>query len=681
LKKFLKSKTGRIFILWYSCLFLIASSVVTSVFIKELKQEKKAYTLNLKEEVESITNFLGQNFIACINSSNSIFSAQWYQHYRNVAGIYKDEFHGMKKMEIMKGIASKVAALPFIYDILIVTPPPINSIISRNGWFSIDDYHKIYKTVNIEFPRDSITISLTNEKKDSYCYMILKDTTPRLIESVICIIIDKKTFANTVQRIIPDRATYFRAEILGQILYEEGSYDKKSIVSSATVNLPNFSITTAFPSYEDSSFMKERIINYTLVLLFLLIVGAFISAFVTNIVLKPISQIIKNIVGNFKHIDDPYSFITQHIEHFSEQNKVLMYEKDKLDKSMEHFFTLIRDEMFFGLLTNSDYDSQNDSILVSMPWINKEYPYILVVLEHRFQENIKPNMVSKLNELTEDVLHYCTFSFLYNDLCILFWFENENIQKRNLEKIKDRVFSLFGKEYFVSISELLQDIKHMGKSYLLQKSEILKKKESKNDLQISFQVDLINNLQGNKQDKCIKLLNSAKFRYNPEAVMRLLVRIASKYDIDSTEYYKKYYQCERKNRLDAGWEVLTDFGVYICRSISDYKNLGMEKTVKTILAYIDKHYCDPNLCMKQLSEVFSLNRSSISSIIKSHIGITYSEYVLGLRIKKSMELLESTEMNIYEIGESVGYENYLTFKRAFLRYKGISPREFRMHLP
>ena len=43
-----------------------------------------------------------------------------------------------------------------------------------------------------------------------------------------------------------------------------------------------------------------------------------------------------------------------------------------------------------------------------------------------------------------------------------------------------------------------------------------------------------------------------------------------------------------------------------------------------------------------------------------------------------MELLKSTEMNIYEVGEAVGYENYISFKRAFLRHKEFVSREFRV---
>lgn len=82
--------------------------------------------------------------------------------------------------------------------------------------------------------------------------------------------------------------------------------------------------------------------------------------------------------------------------------------------------------------------------------------------------------------------------------------------------------------------------------------------------------------------------------------------------------------------------------------------------------------------MKQLSSHFSMHRTLISKILKEHLGVTFTDYLLDLRIKKSMELLKNTEMNINEVGEAVGYENYISFKRAFLRYQGISPREIRI---
>ena len=160
--------------------------------------------------------------------------------------------------------------------------------------------------------------------------------------------------------------------------------------------------------------------------------------------------------------------------------------------------------------------------------------------------------------------------------------------------------------------------------------------------------------------------------------MRLLVRIASKYNINPEDAINQYHKCIKRRDENELWNVLDNFVGELCKAINDVKSVSMDETAEIIRKYIDEHYCDPNLCLKQLADHFSMHRTLISKILKEHLGMTFTEYLLELRMKKSMELLKNTEMNINEVGEAVGYENYVSFKRAFLRYQGISPREFRI---
>ena len=46
-------------------------------------------------------------------------------------------------------------------------------------------------------------------------------------------------------------------------------------------------------------------------------------------------------------------------------------------------------------------------------------------------------------------------------------------------------------------------------------------------------------------------------------------------------------------------------------------------------------------------------------------------------MEKAKEYLRVSEAPIAEVSRQVGYENELSFKRAFIRYEGIRPREYR----
>jgi AraC-like DNA-binding protein len=59
------------------------------------------------------------------------------------------------------------------------------------------------------------------------------------------------------------------------------------------------------------------------------------------------------------------------------------------------------------------------------------------------------------------------------------------------------------------------------------------------------------------------------------------------------------------------------------------------------------------------------------------LQITYSEIVDEVRHELARELLASTDLGIAKIGASLGYRDPSSFSRAFMRWSGTSPRDYR----
>ena len=57
--------------------------------------------------------------------------------------------------------------------------------------------------------------------------------------------------------------------------------------------------------------------------------------------------------------------------------------------------------------------------------------------------------------------------------------------------------------------------------------------------------------------------------------------------------------------------------------------------------------------------------------------VTPMQYILQLRISVAKNYLESSNKNITEIADAVGYDNPLYFSRLFTKYTGMSPKEYR----
>ena len=65
---------------------------------------------------------------------------------------------------------------------------------------------------------------------------------------------------------------------------------------------------------------------------------------------------------------------------------------------------------------------------------------------------------------------------------------------------------------------------------------------------------------------------------------------------------------------------------------------------------------------------------------KEYTELTPTQYLLSLRISNAQTLLESTNYNVTEIADIVGYDNPLYFSRIFKKQSGMSPSEFRRQL-
>jgi len=65
---------------------------------------------------------------------------------------------------------------------------------------------------------------------------------------------------------------------------------------------------------------------------------------------------------------------------------------------------------------------------------------------------------------------------------------------------------------------------------------------------------------------------------------------------------------------------------------------------------------------------------------RQYANTTPAQYIQSLRVTNAKMLLETTDYNITEISNLVGYENPLYFSRFFRKQCGMSPSQFRKQL-
>ena len=85
-------------------------------------------------------------------------------------------------------------------------------------------------------------------------------------------------------------------------------------------------------------------------------------------------------------------------------------------------------------------------------------------------------------------------------------------------------------------------------------------------------------------------------------------------------------------------------------------------------------YFGPSLLIIIFSGVLFLY---LSRTFKSYIGMKLIDYIHRTKLTAAKALLESTDYTVEKIAAAVGYQNVLTFNRAFKRYEAMTPGVYR----
>ncbi|MFR1822255.1 MAG: helix-turn-helix domain-containing protein [Clostridium saudiense] len=110
--------------------------------------------------------------------------------------------------------------------------------------------------------------------------------------------------------------------------------------------------------------------------------------------------------------------------------------------------------------------------------------------------------------------------------------------------------------------------------------------------------------------------------------------------------------------------------------LEDDKNLYSATSIKLAIQFITKNF-NNNITLKDVADEVFLSQNYLSELFKKETGEGFYEFLSNYRVKRAKELLVTTNLKIYEVAESVGYNDSITFGRAFKKITGTTPNNFR----
>lgn len=84
-----------------------------------------------------------------------------------------------------------------------------------------------------------------------------------------------------------------------------------------------------------------------------------------------------------------------------------------------------------------------------------------------------------------------------------------------------------------------------------------------------------------------------------------------------------------------------------------------------------------DLTIRMLAEEMQMNAAYLGQLFKQETGEYLSDYMSRVRIEKAKELLQQTDLKIYEVSQKVGIDNYRYFCKMFKEHVGTTPTAFK----
>lgn len=145
---------------------------------------------------------------------------------------------------------------------------------------------------------------------------------------------------------------------------------------------------------------------------------------------------------------------------------------------------------------------------------------------------------------------------------------------------------------------------------------------------------------------------------------------------ENTPLVKTSYQEVAEIPTAEGLEHFMEGALRVLGGEAGGKKPRYGRLVQEGCAYLEEHF-DSNISLDEMCGKLAVSKNYFCYLFKRETGESVWSYLTEIRLKRSKELLLTTDYKSYEIAYMVGYDNPSYFSRLFKKSTGMTPNGYR----
>lgn len=711
-----KSKLFRQMVLSYFAILAIPIVIFCSLFYSQIQRENREWEQNSYEEnVSNIISVVDRKFFDIISLGDRLLASNWLQRVRSDSDIITRYFDATRMNDISQELLVHAASLG-VADYLAVLLPTKDQAITPAGWGKMDEMLRItgiQEATGQEalraIIREAGRFQVVNAGESSVITgsddLLVIQSLDVLSESraILLVRIGKDTLDSYLEKFrFSDLVDFSMTVEDGSELYhyQTQSADEEGYSGNVPSTLFSWSYKIGLKEAQPAG-QFEQFSVALVALLLTLSMGLLAAYLLAAVSYRPIRNLVNRIGGDKR--ESEFQTICSAFDR-------LTAEKEQLNAMVEQYQNSARNNLLFNLLHGCFADEKIQAQMndFQIRYENSQYFTVLVFRcteargDKRFTLflNIKAGLMAEqlpfdlMETLDEDIVAILNFP------------EPKGLQaaEKLMGKLPRYIRESMDVSLHISCGTEEKGIIGISKSYQAAKERSDSLRFSGNSGRLShpfpasrcyyptdWELQLINNLKLGNAAPALKILQELRRendrrKLTPAQQMKVvsmifdtILRLMDELEMDSSGPAAVFEESFGQSSGEKQWEYLTELTRQICGRAS-YSSEGRTGSAgEQILRYVDANFENPDLSLQMLGDQLGLSVSAISRIFKATVKINFYDYLCRIRMEKAKEYLRTMDAPIAEIARRVGYENELSFKRAFVRYEGIKPREYRQN--